>query len=77
MEKKCLPKDIIKEYASIEVMIDESVTLDIEAQNIPLDVIYEDNDIIIVNKNLAWSHTLLLEILVILYRMVCFIDTPS
>ena len=56
--EKCLPKDIIKEYASIEVMIDESVTLDIEAQNIPLDVIYEDNDIIIVNKKSSMvTHT--------------------
>ena len=34
----------------IEFNIDELEELDIKAQDIPLDVIYEDNDIIVINK---------------------------
>lgn len=34
----------------IEFNIDEPEELDIKAQDIPLDVIYEDNDIIVINK---------------------------
>jgi len=34
----------------VEIVIPEAVSLDIEAENIPLDIIYEDNDIILVNK---------------------------
>ena len=49
--KTCLPKDIVKENTLIELTIDESESLDIEAQNLPLEIIYEDEDIIIVNKD--------------------------
>lgn len=34
----------------IEVQIDEPKEIQIEAQDIPIDVIYEDDDIIVVNK---------------------------
>ncbi len=49
--KTCLPKDIVKESTLIELTIEESESLDIEAQNLPLEIIYEDEDIIIVNKD--------------------------
>ena len=49
--KTCLPKDIVKETTLIELTIDESESLDIEAQNLPLEIIYEDEDLIIVNKD--------------------------
>ena len=49
--KTCLPKDIIKENTLVEVMIDEPESLDIEAQNLPLEILYEDDDLIVVNKN--------------------------
>lgn len=34
----------------VEVVLPEPVALDIQAENIPLDIIYEDNDVILVNK---------------------------
>ena len=34
----------------IEINLPEPVILDIEAQNIPLDIIYEDEDVLLVNK---------------------------
>ena len=49
--KTCLPKDIVKESTLIELTIEESESLDIEAQNLPLEIIHEDEDIIIVNKD--------------------------
>ncbi len=48
-------KPLAKKYkiaGSEEVMIDipEPETLSVEGENIPLDIVYEDNDIIVVNK---------------------------
>lgn len=34
----------------IEINLPEPVSLDIEAQNIPLDILYEDEDVLLVNK---------------------------
>ncbi len=34
----------------IEVFIPDAAPLDVKAQNIPLDIVYEDNDLLIVNK---------------------------
>lgn len=34
----------------VKVVLPEPVALDIQAENIPLDIIYEDNDVILVNK---------------------------
>ncbi len=36
--KTCLPKDIVKENTLIELTIDESESLDIEAQKLPLEI---------------------------------------
>ena len=35
---------------SIQITIPKPLTLDVPAQNIPLDVVYEDNDLIVINK---------------------------
>jgi len=34
----------------VEVILPEVRTLDVEAQNIPLDIVYEDDDLLVVNK---------------------------
>ena len=34
----------------IEVVLPEPVSLDVEPENIPLDIIYEDNDVLLINK---------------------------
>tara|TARA_B100001057_G_scaffold216075_1_gene216411 strand:- start:39197 stop:40135 length:939 start_codon:yes stop_codon:yes gene_type:complete len=47
----CLPKDKVKELSVIEVELDTGDEIDIISENIPINVIYEDSDIIIVNKN--------------------------
>lgn len=41
---------IVREDDVIEAEFPEPIALDIEAENIPLDIVYEDEDIIIVNK---------------------------
>lgn len=43
-------KYLIKAGDSIEVILPEPQTLDVKPQNIPLDIVYEDQDIIIINK---------------------------
>lgn len=40
----------VAEEDNIEVIIPEAKVLDIVAEDIPLDILYEDNDIIVVNK---------------------------
>ncbi len=40
----------VKEGERIEVALPEPVSLDIEPQNIPLDIVYEDADVLLVNK---------------------------
>lgn len=40
----------VKQGEQIEISLPEPVSLDIEAQNIPLDILYEDNDVLLVNK---------------------------
>lgn len=44
------PNYKVKTADQILVVIPEPVVLDIEAENIPLDIIYEDDDLLIVNK---------------------------
>lgn len=41
---------IVEEGDVIEVFIPEPIEIDIAAENIPLDIIYEDEDIVLVNK---------------------------
>ena len=43
-------KYCIKENDEISFMIPENKEPEIEAENIPLDILYEDNDVIVVNK---------------------------
>ncbi len=40
----------LKENDLIEVTIPENENMDIEPENIPLDIVYEDHDVIVVNK---------------------------
>ena len=47
----CLPKDKVKELSIVEVELDTDDEVDIISENIPINVIYEDSDIIIVNKD--------------------------
>lgn len=35
---------------SITVLVPDAVELDVKAENIPLDIVYEDNDLLVVNK---------------------------
>lgn len=48
VEKK--PSYIVQEDDEIEMIATEPVELDIEAENIPIDIMYEDDDIIVINK---------------------------
>ena len=41
---------ILKENDIISFHIEESIDIDIEPENISLDIVYEDNDVIVVNK---------------------------
>lgn len=43
-------KDVVKNGDEIKVLIPAPEGLEVEAENIPLDIVYEDDDIIIVNK---------------------------
>lgn len=43
-------KDILKEGDRIEIILDREETQDIEPQDIPIDVAYEDIDLLVVNK---------------------------
>lgn len=45
-----LKKYKVLENDQIEVIIPKPETLDIEAENIPLEIIYEDDDLLVVNK---------------------------
>lgn len=40
----------VKEGDRVEVGLPEPVSLDIEPQNIPLDIVYEDEDVLLINK---------------------------
>jgi len=40
----------VKEGERVKVALPEPVSLDIEPQNIPLDIVYEDEDVLLVNK---------------------------
>ena len=40
----------LREGDSIDVMIPDPVEYEAEAENIPLDIVYEDNDLLVVNK---------------------------
>ena len=40
----------VSDGQSVEVRLPEPVSLDVEPENIPLDIIYEDDDVILINK---------------------------
>lgn len=44
------PKDKPKEGATVAIALPDPEPLDLEPENIPLDVVYEDDDVIVVNK---------------------------
>lgn len=43
-------KYVLCEGDSVEVILPEPEPLDVKAENIPLDVVYEDDDVIVINK---------------------------
>lgn len=49
-EKQVKSSYILKESDVISFNIEEKIDTDIEPENIPLDIVYEDNDVIVVNK---------------------------
>ena len=49
-EKQVKSSYILKENDVISFNIEEEFDTDIEPENIPLDIVYEDNDVIVVNK---------------------------
>ena len=49
-EKQVKSSYILKENEVISFNIEEEIDTDIEPENIPLDIVYEDNDVIVVNK---------------------------
>jgi 23S rRNA pseudouridine1911/1915/1917 synthase len=44
------PRDSVKTGDRIEIAIPEAVPLDAEAQDIPLDILFEDDDLLVLNK---------------------------
>ena len=48
--KSCTPKDKIAIKSSVEVKISENEELDKESQNIPIEILYDDEDFLIINK---------------------------
>ncbi|WP_105956023.1 RluA family pseudouridine synthase [Apilactobacillus quenuiae] len=44
------PKYDLKQGDNVVINIPEPKTLDLEPENIPLDIVYEDNDVLVVNK---------------------------
>ncbi|MBC8300697.1 MAG: RluA family pseudouridine synthase [Pelagibacterales bacterium] len=48
--KSCTPKDKIVIKSSVEVKILENEELDIESENIPIEILYADDDFLIINK---------------------------
>lgn len=43
-------KDFVKEGDEIKILVPEPETLQVDAENIPLDIVYEDEDVIVINK---------------------------
>lgn len=48
--KKCKPHDWLKEGDLLEYQTPEAPEIDVPAQDIPLDIVYEDDDVIVINK---------------------------
>lgn len=48
--KSAKPNKELKEGDLIEIVIPESKNLDVEPENIPLDIIYQDKDVAVINK---------------------------
>lgn len=48
--KNIKPSNAVSEGDSIIMYVPEAIRPDIEPQNIPLDILYEDNDVLVVNK---------------------------
>ncbi|MBH44435.1 MAG: RNA pseudouridine synthase [Gammaproteobacteria bacterium] len=49
--KICSPKDKIKKRSIIEIRISNQDELDVVPENIPIDILFEDDDLIIIKKN--------------------------
>jgi len=47
----CKPKNMVEAGMHIEVKIPEAVAIDAQAQDIPLNILYEDSDLIVINKD--------------------------
>lgn len=62
-DKKAKPSLKIASGDKIDITIPDISPVEIEPEDIPLDIVYEDDDIIIVNKPRAWSFTRLPDII--------------
>ncbi len=49
-ERTALKNDKIQNGATVKITLPEPVSYDVKPQNIPLDIIYEDDDLLVVNK---------------------------
>ncbi len=49
-EKPIAKSRVLKEGEDVSVIIPDAVSLDVEAENIPLDIYYEDDDLLVVYK---------------------------
>ena len=49
--KTCTPKDKILIKSSVQVEVNDTEELDIQAENLTLDIVYEDDELIIINKD--------------------------
>ena len=49
--EKCAPKDKVLTKSSVQVEVNDAEELDIQAENLSLNIVYEDTEFIIVNKD--------------------------
>ncbi|SHH09986.1 RluA family pseudouridine synthase [Tepidibacter thalassicus] len=49
-DKKEKPRYLVKEDDKIRISIPEPKVLEVEPENIPIDIVYEDEDVLVVNK---------------------------
>lgn len=62
----------LKTDERIEYIPLEPVKLEVKAQNIPLDIVYEDDDLLVVNKPKVWLYIRHRGIMRIHLSMLCF-----
>lgn len=71
-DKKVKNSYNLKENDVISFNIISDIDTDILPENIPLDIVYEDEDVIVVNKKMVWLFILLLVIIMVLLLMLYY-----